>query len=224
MNIISKKKTSICGAALIVATMPLAAYAQDQHAEQASSAEVEAAAQPAAEAPAAPEVAPAEATAETDTRMSASSDQASIAATAKAAGEFSTLLTAVEAAGMSEALATQGPMTVFAPTDTAFSALPEGSVDTLIAIENRDKLAAVLTTHIVQGKVTSADLAALIEEGNGEASIKTVAGSTLKARMNGDAIELTDEKGSVVTVASADIDASNGIIHAIDGVLMPATT
>ena len=76
----------------------------------------------------------------------------------------------------------------------------------------------------MQGKVTSADLAALIEEGNGEASIKTVAGSTLTARMNGDAIELTDEKGSVVTVASADIDASNGIIHAIDGVLMPATT
>lgn len=128
--------------------------------------------------------------------------------TARAAGRFETLLTAVEAAGLTETPKGAGPFTVFAPTDAAFAALPAGTVENLLKPENKDDLAKILTYHVVPGKVMSGDLT----EGQ---KAKTVQGGELS-------ISLKD--GATVDgakVATADIEASNGVIHVIDQVVMP---
>lgn len=131
-----------------------------------------------------------------------------IVETAQEAGSFSTLLAAAGAAGLAETLATDGPFTVFAPTDAAFAALPEGTVEDLLLPENRDQLAAILTYHVVPGKVMSGDLE------NGMMA-ETVQGESLEI-MTADGVTVNG-----IDVIQADVEASNGVIHVIDGVLMP---
>lgn len=141
--------------------------------------------------------------------------------TAMASPQHETLVAAVTAAGLAGTLGGEGPFTVFAPTDTAFAALPEGTVETLLKPENKGKLQAVLTYHVVPGKVKAADLLALIEANGGEARLKTVAGGELMARVVDGKVVLTDGVGRTATVVAADIAASNGVIHATDAVSLP---
>jgi uncharacterized surface protein with fasciclin (FAS1) repeats len=129
--------------------------------------------------------------------------------TAVEAGSFTTLAAALEAAGLVETLKGEGPFTVFAPTDEAFAALPEGTVEMLLMPENKDQLVAILTYHVVAGKVMSTDL-------TDDMMAPTVQGSDLM-------VDLADGvKVNEATVTTADIEASNGVIHVIDAVLMPA--
>lgn len=129
--------------------------------------------------------------------------------TAVKAGSFSTLVAAVKAADLVETLKGDGPFTVFAPTDDAFAKLPEGTVEDLLKPENKDQLVAVLTYHVVPGKVMSSDIAGKTLE------VETVEGSKLS-------IDATDGvKVDNASVVKADVEASNGVIHAIDTVVMP---
>lgn len=141
--------------------------------------------------------------------------------TAMASPQHGTLVAAVTAADLGATLGSEGPFTVFAPTDAAFAALPAGTVDTLLKPENKAKLQAVLTYHVVPGKVKAADLVALINANGGEARMKTVAGGELVARIEGGKVVLTDAAGGTATVVAADIAASNGVIHATDAVSLP---
>lgn len=137
--------------------------------------------------------------------------------TAVEAGSFSTLVAAVQAAGLEETLRGEGPYTVFAPTDDAFAALPEGTVDGLLA-EPEGALTDILTYHVVEGEVLAADVAGL----DGQ-EVTTVAGTTFTVAVGEDgSVTLTDAAGGEVTVTTTDITTSNGVIHVIDGVLMPA--
>ncbi|MEZ5183161.1 MAG: fasciclin domain-containing protein [Acidimicrobiales bacterium] len=129
--------------------------------------------------------------------------------------DFSTLVAAVQAADLVETLSGDGPFTVFAPTNEAFDALPDGTVDSLLEPENKDQLAAILTYHVVAGKVMAADLS------DGQ-EVETVQGGILTVGIDGDAVTLTDENGATVNVTATDIEASNGVIHVIDGVVTPA--
>jgi uncharacterized surface protein with fasciclin (FAS1) repeats len=135
---------------------------------------------------------------------------ADIVETAADAGSFDTLVAAVEAAGLVETLKGEGPFTVFAPTDEAFARLPEGTVDSLLQPENKDRLVALLTYHVVPGKVMSSDLAGQAIE------VETVQGSPVS-------IDATDGAVTVdqATVTQADIETDNGVIHVIDMVIMP---
>ena len=126
--------------------------------------------------------------------------------------DFSTLLAAVEAAGLAETLSGEGPFTVFAPTDDAFAALPEGTLDTLLEPENKDQLASILTYHVVPAEVMAADVTA------GE--VTTVNGATFTISTD-DGVVITDGQGNQATVTQTDIEASNGVIHVIDAVLLP---
>lgn len=129
--------------------------------------------------------------------------------TAVKAGQFNTLVAAVEAAGLVDTLKGEGPFTVFAPTDEAFAALPEGTVEELLKPENKDKLTAILTYHVVPGKVMANDVA------GAETMAASVQGQELK--INGsDGVMIND-----AMVTAADIGASNGVIHVIDKVLLP---
>jgi uncharacterized surface protein with fasciclin (FAS1) repeats len=130
--------------------------------------------------------------------------------TAAAAGDFGTLLAAAEAAGLVETLKSEGPFTVFAPTDAAFAALPEGTVADLLKPENKEALAAILTYHVIAAKVMSTDLVDDMEA----------------ATVNGDTVVINLENGVMVddaTVTAADIEATNGVIHVIDKVIMPGS-
>ncbi|HMH12830.1 MAG TPA: fasciclin domain-containing protein [Edaphobacter sp.] len=132
-----------------------------------------------------------------------------------------TLVAAIKAAGLVDTLNSTGPFTVFAPTDDAFAKLPAGTVDTLVKPENKDTLVKILTYHVVPGNVSSKQLAAMIKKGDGKAELKTVQGESLIATMSGMNIIITDAKGSMATVTTADVFQSNGVIHVIDTVLMP---
>jgi uncharacterized surface protein with fasciclin (FAS1) repeats len=140
---------------------------------------------------------------------------------AAASVEHSTLVAAVKAAGLAETLSGQGPFTVFAPTNSAFAKLPEGTVETLLKSENRDTLAKVLTYHVVPGKVTADQLIGLIQESGGAAALMTVEGGTLTARLKDGNVVLEDKKGGMATVRQADLMQSNGVIHVTDTVSMP---
>ena len=135
--------------------------------------------------------------------------------------DHTTLVAAVKAAGLVETLKGPGPFTVFAPTNAAFAALPAGTVDTLLKPENKAKLTTVLTYHVVPGKWDAAAISKMIKDGNGMASIKTVAGGTLTAKATGGKVTVTDENGGVATVTTADVYQSNGVIHVVDKVLLP---
>jgi uncharacterized surface protein with fasciclin (FAS1) repeats len=136
--------------------------------------------------------------------------------------DHTTLVAAVKAAGLVDTLSGAGPFTVFAPTNAAFEKLPAGTVDTLLKPENKKMLTDVLTYHVVAGKLSAADLAKAIEAGGGSAKLTTVEGGTLTATMSGNTITLTDEKGGKSTVTQGDVMQSNGVIHVVDTILMPA--
>ncbi|MFZ5665056.1 MAG: fasciclin domain-containing protein [Pseudomonadota bacterium] len=140
---------------------------------------------------------------------------------ASAAPNLKTLVAAVKAAGLVETLASPGPFTVFAPTDDAFAKLPAGTVETLVKPENKATLTSILTYHVVAGKVTAADVVALIKKGGGKAQIKTVQGGTLTASLQGQNVVLTDAKGGKSIVTQTDVMQSNGVVHVIDTVVMP---
>ena len=129
--------------------------------------------------------------------------------TAVAAGNFKTLAAALGAAGLINTVSGPGPFTVFAPTDAAFAKLPAGTVENLLKPENKDQLTAILTYHVVAGKVMAADVVKLSEA-------KTVNGKMLKVKVNGDSVMVND-----ANVTATDIAASNGVIHVIDSVIIP---
>lgn len=134
---------------------------------------------------------------------------------------FSTLVATVKAAGLVDVLNSDGPFTVFAPTNDAFGKLPEGTIATLLKAENKELLTAILTYHVVAGKFVAADVLAAIKENKGKFVIKTVQGNNLIASLKDGKVIITDAKGNVSTVVIADVAASNGVIHAIDRVVMP---
>jgi uncharacterized surface protein with fasciclin (FAS1) repeats len=135
--------------------------------------------------------------------------KADVVDTAVAAGDFKTLATALQAAGLVETLKGKGPFTVFAPTDAAFAKLPAGTVESLLKPENKAKLTAILTYHVVPGKVMAADVVKLT-------SAKTVNGQTVKIAVDGGKVMVDG-----ANVVKTDIAASNGVIHVIDAVLLP---
>jgi uncharacterized surface protein with fasciclin (FAS1) repeats len=135
---------------------------------------------------------------------------ADIVETASEAGSFQTLLTAAEAAGLVDTLKSEGPFTVFAPTDEAFATLPEGTVEDLLKPENQDQLKAILTYHVVPGKTMSSDLAGK------QIEVESVGGSAIPIVATGDDVMVGD-----ATVTQADVEADNGVIHVIDEVIQP---
>ena len=132
-----------------------------------------------------------------------------------------TLVAAVKAAGLVDTLNGPGPFTVFAPTDDAFGKLPAGTVDNLVKPENKDTLVKILTYHVVPGKISSKQMMKMIKKGGGKATLKTVQGEDLTATMSDGKIMLTDAKGGMATITTADVYQSNGVIDVIDAVLMP---
>lgn len=134
---------------------------------------------------------------------------------------FSTLTAAVTAADLVATLNSDGPFTVFAPVNSAFDKLPEGTLSSLLETENKETLSAILTYHVVSGKFLAADVIKAINDNEGKFVIKTVQGNNITASLNEGNVVLTDEKGGTSTVIITDVDASNGVIHAIDSVVMP---
>lgn len=149
------------------------------------------------------------ATAEAGHHKESMTNSSDIIDVAVAANDFNTLAAALEAAGLIETLKGDGPFTVFAPTDAAFAALPEGTVENLLKPENREQLIAILTYHVVPGKVLAADVVKLDKA-------KTVNGSDVMIKVADGNVSVDDAK-----VVKTDIDASNGVIHVIDTVILP---
>ncbi|MCL4157387.1 UNVERIFIED_CONTAM: hypothetical protein GTU68_026030 [Idotea baltica] len=136
--------------------------------------------------------------------------------------DHTTLVAAVKAAGLVDALMGDGPMTVFAPVNSAFDALPDGTVATLLKPENKPMLSTILTYHVVPGKMDAAALMKQIKKSGGTAMIKTLSGGTLTFKMNGDRnVMIIDEKGNAANINVYDVYQSNGVIHSIDKVLLP---
>jgi uncharacterized surface protein with fasciclin (FAS1) repeats len=132
-----------------------------------------------------------------------------------------TLVAAVKAAGLVETLQGAGPFTVFAPVNDAFGKLPAGTVETLLKPENKAQLTKVLTYHVVAGNLDAAAVVKAIKDGKGKAVVKTVSGGSLTASLKDGKVILTDENGGVATVTVTDLKAGNGVIHVIDGVVLP---
>ena len=135
--------------------------------------------------------------------------------------DHTTLVAAVKAANLVSVLSSEGPFTVFAPTNKAFDMLPEGTVSTLLMEENKMKLQSILKYHVVAGKWNAKDLVKLIKKGNGKAVIKTVSGGVITAWMKGKEVYISDENGGKAKVTIANVNQSNGVIHVIDAVLLP---
>lgn len=133
-----------------------------------------------------------------------------------------TLVAAVKAADLVSVLKGKGPFTVFAPVNSAFDALPAGTVETLLKPENKTTLQNILKYHVVAGNLDSKALMKAIKKGKGKATLTTVAGGTLTAMMDGNSIVLTDAKGGKSRVTTADVRQSNGVIHVVDSVLLPS--
>ena len=135
--------------------------------------------------------------------------------------DHTTLVAAVKAADLVDTLKGKGPFTVFAPVNSAFDALPAGTVETLLKPENKAMLSKILTYHVVAGNMDSKAIAKAIQKGGGSATLNTVSGGKLIASMRGSDLILTDEKGGMSKVTIADVRQSNGVIHVVDTVLMP---
>ena len=131
-----------------------------------------------------------------------------------------TLVTAVKVAGLVETLMSEGPFTVFAPTNAAFDKLPKGTVEGLLEPANLKTLQSILTYHVVAGKLDSKGVIAAIKAGKGQAVLTTVQGAKLTASLKGKSVIITDEKGGIAVVTAVDLNASNGVVHVIDGVLL----
>ncbi|MFZ1469323.1 MAG: fasciclin domain-containing protein [Paracoccaceae bacterium] len=136
--------------------------------------------------------------------------------------DHTTLVAAVTAAGLAETLSGAGPFTVFAPTNEAFAKLPAGTVDTLLLPENKDQLVKILTCHVVAANAMSTDIVGMIEADGGKHKIGTVGGCEFTASMKDGKVMIEDGQGNMATVTIADVKQSNGVIHVIDTVLLPA--
>lgn len=154
-------------------------------------------------------------------KMKQEAMESSIASKAMATESLSTLVAAVKAADLAQMLSEPGEYTVFAPNNAAFEKLPAGTVETLLKPENKEKLKGILTYHVVSGKVDAATLVAAIKDANGKYVVKTANGGELTASMKGDSVILTDASGKTSTVIATDVQASNGVVHIIDTVVMP---
>jgi uncharacterized surface protein with fasciclin (FAS1) repeats len=144
-----------------------------------------------------------------------------IVETAVGSEVHTTLVAAVKAADLVGVLSSDGPFTVFAPTNDAFAKLPEGTVESLLKAENIETLKSILTYHVVAGKFMAADVIGLIKKNNGKAMIPTVNGGNLIATLNNGAVYITDANGNSAKVIAADLDNINGVIHVLDTVLLP---
>ena len=148
-------------------------------------------------------------------------DTKNIVENAVNSADHTTLVAAVQAAGLVETLSGAGPFTVFAPTNDAFAKLPAGTVDTLLMPENKDMLVKILTCHVVGKAVLAQALMKMVDDDKGAHPVPTVGGCIWSATYEGDKMMLTDEMGNVATVTIADVVQSNGVIHVIDTVLLP---
>jgi uncharacterized surface protein with fasciclin (FAS1) repeats len=135
--------------------------------------------------------------------------------------DHTTLVAAVKAADLVDVLSSKGPFTVFAPTNEAFAKLPKGTVETLLKPENKAKLQAVLTYHVVAGNLDSKAVVEAIKKGNGSVTLTSVQGGKIVASLSGKNVILTDENGNKSTITAVDITSSNGVIHVIDTVVLP---
>ncbi|WP_350291253.1 fasciclin domain-containing protein [uncultured Croceitalea sp.] len=135
--------------------------------------------------------------------------------------DFSTLVAAVKAADLVDALKGNGPLTVFAPNNAAFNKLPKGTVETLLKPENKETLTAILTYHVLAGKYTAADIVKSIKANGGGFMARTLQGEAIYGELSGGNVILTDSKGKKSKVIVTDVMASNGVIHAIENVVMP---
>jgi uncharacterized surface protein with fasciclin (FAS1) repeats len=187
------KKTLVIIAAAISAALLVAACSSDDNTDSAAS--------------------PQAVQTESMAPEAADTSSMTIAEIAASNPDFSTLMTAVSAAGLGETLAGEGPFTVFAPTNDAFAALPAGTVEKLLKPANKDQLAAILTYHVVPATVMAADVT------SGE--VKTVNGATFDVKADDMGVTITDGQGNTANVVQTDIVASNGVIHVIDAVLLP---
>lgn len=153
-------------------------------------------------------------------RMKEEARTNSISGKAMASRDLDTLVIALQAAGLADMLMAEGEYTVFAPTDHAFSEMKKGTLENLTKPENKDMLVGILQYHVIAGKMRSEDLAKAIEDGNGKAELTTVKGDKLTITRDGDQIVIKDGKGKKAQIVLGNIDASNGIIHEVDKVLM----
>lgn len=135
--------------------------------------------------------------------------------------DHTTLVAAVKAADLVATLKSKGPFTVFAPTNAAFDKLPEGTVASLLQADNKPALVGILTYHVVAGNLNAKAVSEAIKKGKGKAVLTTVAGGKLTATIEKEKVIITDEKGGKATVVAADLNASNGVVHVIDAVLLP---
>ena len=135
--------------------------------------------------------------------------------------DHTTLVAAVQAAGLADTLSGPGPFTVLAPTNEAFAKLPAGTVDTLLKPENKEQLTSILTYHVLAGKYSLKDIKDQIKAGNGTVQLKTVQGEMLTFTKQKKKIVVTDAKGGKSTITIPDVNQSNGVIHVVDTVLMP---
>lgn len=149
-------------------------------------------------------------------------DTKTIVENAVNSADHTTLVAAVQAAGLVETLSGAGPFTVFAPTNEAFAKLPAGTVDTLLMPENKDQLTKILTCHVVATKALAADVQKMVADDGGAHVIKTVGGCEFTAMVEDGMVKIKDGQGNVATVTIADVVQSNGVIHVIDTVLLPA--
>ena len=136
--------------------------------------------------------------------------------------DHTTLVAAVQAAGLVETLMGEGPFTVFAPTNDAFDGLPDGTVEALLEPAAKEQLTQVLTCHVVAADAMSSAIKGMIDDDGGSHMVPTLGGCMLKATYNGDKITLEDERGRMIHVTIADVEQSNGVIHVVDQVILPA--
>ena len=153
--------------------------------------------------------------------VSAFSQKNDVVDIAISSADHTTLVAAVKAADLVATLKGAGPFTVFAPTNAAFAKLPAGTVESLLKPENKAQLAKILTYHVVSGNLDAAAVVAAIKEGKGKVVLTTVSGGKLTASMDSGKVKLTDESGNSAFVTATDLKGSNGVIHVIDGVVLP---
>ncbi len=158
---------------------------------------------------------------EEEAKVQADYEANTVAAIAMRNENFSTLVSAIQAAELAETLKSEGPFTVFAPTNEAFSKVPKATMDKLMKSENKEQLKGLLTYHVVSGEFMAADVVKAIEDNNNKYEVVTVQGDKLTLSLKDGNVMIKDANGKTSKVVTADVDASNGVVHAVDAVLMP---
>jgi len=153
--------------------------------------------------------------------LSSSNSEMNIVETAVSNDNFSTLVTAVQAGELVDALSSEGPFTVFAPTNDAFNNLPEGTLETLLMPENRQTLQSILTYHVVNGSYMASDVVNAINQNDGQFTVTTLQGNDLTLKIWEGDVYVKDATGNKAKVIITDVETSNGVIHAINNVVLP---